>query len=77
MIYTRSHITKKNLVYGLFQFHLKVFYCKKIIKMDKKINKVAKFLACEFKGTLENIAIEETEALKINAKFFCLARLAY
>ena len=45
--------------------------------MDKKINKIAKFLACEFKGTLENIATEETEALKINAKFFCLARLAY
>ena len=38
--------------------------------MDKKINKIAKFLACEFKSTLENIAIEETEALKINAKFF-------
>ena len=38
--------------------------------MDKKINKIAKFLVCEFRGTLENIAIEETEALKINAKFF-------
>ena len=38
--------------------------------MDKKINKIAKFLVCELKGTLENIAIKETEALKINAKFF-------
>ena len=53
-----------------FNFIQRFFYCKKIIKMDKKINKIAKFLVCEFRGTLENIAIEETEALKINAKFF-------
>ena len=70
MIYTRSPITKRNFVNGLFQFPLELFYCKKIIKMDKKINKIAKFLVCELKGTLENIAIKETEALKINAKFF-------
>ena len=31
--------------------------------MDKKINKIAKFLVCEFKSTLENIATRETEAL--------------